>query len=175
MGRKTTQRAFEATNKWHLKRKTWMWLRKGNLKRESEFLLIAAQNNAIRTNYIKARIDKTQQNRKYKLCGGTNETINHIISECNKLAQKEYETIHDWARKVIHWELCKKLRFDQMNMRYWHKPESVLENETHNILLNFEIQTDHLISTRQSVLIIVNNKKRELEKLRTLLSRRTTE
>ena len=40
--------------------KTWTWLRKGNLKRETESLLIAAQDNAIRTNYIKARIDKTQ-------------------------------------------------------------------------------------------------------------------
>ena len=29
--------------------KTWTWLRKGNLKRETESLLIAVQNNAIRT------------------------------------------------------------------------------------------------------------------------------
>ena len=42
--------------------KTWMWLRKGNLKRETESLLIASQNNTIRTNYINARIDKTRQN-----------------------------------------------------------------------------------------------------------------
>ena len=36
-------------------KKTRTWLRKGNLKRETEYLLIAAQNNAIRTNLIKAR------------------------------------------------------------------------------------------------------------------------
>ena len=46
-----------------------MWLRKGNLKRETESLLIAAQNNTIRTNHIKARIDKMQQNSKCRLCG----------------------------------------------------------------------------------------------------------
>ena len=34
---------------------------KGNLKRETEILLIAAKNNAIRTNYVKARIDKTKK------------------------------------------------------------------------------------------------------------------
>ena len=39
--------------------KTWTWLRKGNLKRETESLLIATQDNAIRNNHIKARIDKT--------------------------------------------------------------------------------------------------------------------
>ena len=47
-------------------KKTWTWLRKGNLKRETESLLKAAQNNAIRINHIKARIDKTQQNSKCK-------------------------------------------------------------------------------------------------------------
>ena len=49
--------------------KTWTWLRKGSFKRETESLLIAAQNNAIRTNHIKAKIYKTQQNIKYRLCG----------------------------------------------------------------------------------------------------------
>ena len=44
--------------------KTRAWLRKGNFKRETESLLTAAQNNAIRTNHFKARIDKTQQNSK---------------------------------------------------------------------------------------------------------------
>ena len=33
------------------------WLQKENLKRETQSLLIAAQNNALRTNYIKIEID----------------------------------------------------------------------------------------------------------------------
>ena len=95
--------------------KTWTWLRKGNLKRETESLLIAAQDNAIRTNHIKARIDKTQQNSKWILCSDRDETINHIISECSKLAQKEYKARHDWIGKVIHWEMCRKFQFDHTN------------------------------------------------------------
>ena len=63
--------------------------------RETESLLIAAQNNAIRTNHIKVQIDKTHQNNKCWLCGDRDETINHIISECSKLAQKKYKTRHD--------------------------------------------------------------------------------
>ena len=82
--------------------KTWTWLRKGNFKRETESLLIAAQDNAIRTNHIKARIDKTQQNSKHRLCGDRDETINHKISECSKLAQREYKARHDWVGKVVH-------------------------------------------------------------------------
>ena len=39
--------------------KSWTWLRKGNLKKEAESLLIAAQNNSIWINYVEAKIDKT--------------------------------------------------------------------------------------------------------------------
>ena len=91
---------------------TWKWLRKGNFKRETESLLMAAQKSAIKTNYIKARIDKTQQNSKCRLCSDRDETINHIISKCSKLAQKEYKARHDWVGKVIPWEMCKKFKFD---------------------------------------------------------------
>ena len=62
--------------------------------RETKSLLIAAQNNAIRTNYIKARIDKTKQNNKWRLCDERNEMINHI-SECSELAQKENKSWYD--------------------------------------------------------------------------------
>ena len=38
----------------------WTWLQNGNLKRETESLIVAAQNQIIRTNLVKARIDKSQ-------------------------------------------------------------------------------------------------------------------
>ena len=134
--------------------------RKGNFKREKESLLITAQNNAVRTNHIKARIDKTQQNSKCRLCGDRDEAINHIISECSKLALKEYKTRYDWVGKVIHWKMCKKFKFDHTNKWYMHKPAPVLENDTHKLLWDFDIHTDHLISARRPALIIINKKKR---------------
>ena len=82
--------------------------RREKFKRETESILIGAQDNAVRTNHIKARIDKTQQNSKCTLCGDRDGTINHILSERGKLAQKEYKTRNDWVGKVIHTEMCKK-------------------------------------------------------------------
>ena len=116
--------------------KTWTGLRKENLKREKESLLIATQNNVIPTNHIKAGIDKTQQNSKCRLCGDRDEATNHITNECSKVAQKEYKTRHDWVAKVIHWEMCKKLKFDHTNKWYMHNPVSVLENDTYKLLWN---------------------------------------
>ena len=94
-------------------------------------LTSAAQNNAIRTNHIKARIDKTQQKSKCRLFGDWDETINHIISECSKLAQKEYKTRHDWVgNKVPIWpyeqmvyaqpSTCPRKWHAQTPMGLWH-------------------------------------------------------
>ena len=135
-----------------------MWLKKGNLKRETESLLIAAQKNAIRTNHIKERIDKTQQNSWCWLCCDRDETINHIINKCSKLAQKVYTTRHHWVKEVIYCQLCKKMKFDYSNKWHMHKPESVLKNETHKLLWHFEIQMDHLILARLPNLVIINKK-----------------
>ena len=129
--------------------------------RETESLLIAAQDNAIRTNHIKARIDKTQQNSKCRLCGDRDETINHIISECGKLAQKEYKARHDWVGKVVYWEMCRKFQFDDTNKWYMHNTAPVLENATHKLQWDFNIQTDRIIPARRPDLIIINNKKKK--------------
>ena len=123
---------------------TWTWLRKGNFKRETESLLMAAQNRRHNNQSYQARIDKTQKNNKCRLCGDRDETINHI-SECSKLALKEYKTRHDWVGKVIHWEMCKKFKFDHTNKWYMHNPVSIQENDIHKLLWNFDIQSDHLI------------------------------
>ena len=54
--------------------------------------------------------------------------------------------------QVIHLELCKKFKFDQTNKWYVNNPAFVQENETHELLWNFNIKTDHLISARRPTL-----------------------
>ena len=41
-----------------------------------------------------------------------------------------------------------------------HKPAPVLENDSHKLLWDFNIQTDHLIPARRLDLIIINKRKR---------------
>ena len=108
------------------------------------------QNISMKTSYIKVKIDNTQHNSKFRLCGEKDETVNLTISRCGKLAQKVYKTRHDLVEKLIYEELCKRLNFNHTYKWYMHKPESFLVNETHKILWDFEIQTDHLISVRRT-------------------------
>ena len=68
-----------------------------------------------------------------------------MIIEISKQEQTENETRDDWVEKVIHWELCKKLKIAHTTKWYIYKPESVQDNKMYKILWGFEIQTDHLI------------------------------
>ena len=47
----------------------WLWHRSTGIKRETESLIMATQEQAIRTNVIKAEIDKTQEESKCRMCG----------------------------------------------------------------------------------------------------------
>ena len=58
-----------------------------------EAMLCVTQGNAkqaIQTNYVKHKIDKRAQSPLRRMCDMKNETISQIVSECDKLAQKEY-------------------------------------------------------------------------------------
>ena len=93
---------------------------------ETERLVVAAQNQSIRTNLVKAKIDKSQKDTLRTLCKNANESINHAGSDYSKLAQKEYKRSHD---KTIHWKLDKKCNFEAGDKWYEHERESVLESE----------------------------------------------
>ena len=46
-----------------------------------------------------------------------------------------------------------------------YNPASVIDNDTHKLLWDFDIQTDNLISARRPGLIIVNKKKKRICKI----------
>ena len=92
---------------------TWSWLKQGSLKRETDALITAVQDQAIPTNYIKATIDKSQIDAKSRMYRDKNETVSHIVSSCSKLAQKEYKKRHNNVARAIHWDLSGKCGFDR--------------------------------------------------------------
>ena len=96
------------------------WLQNGDLKRETESLIVAAQNQSIRTNLVKAKIDKSQGDSLCRLFRKVDESIDHIVSGCSKFAQKEYKRRHDNLGKQYIGSLPEsvilKLEINGMNM-----------------------------------------------------------
>ena len=91
------------------------------------------------------------------MCGRADETINHLLSECCKMVQKEYKRGHDWMEKIIHWDVCKKNKIQVEEKWYEHEPAPVTENEECKILWDFNVQTDHVIEARRPDMIIIDN------------------
>ena len=46
----------------------WPWIQNGDLKMEKESLTVAAQNQIIRTNLVKAKIDKNRGDSLRRVC-----------------------------------------------------------------------------------------------------------
>ena len=71
-------------------------------------LIFEAQEQALRTNWIREHNDGQEVSEKYRMCGERNESITHLIAECKELAQKEYKQRHDNIARIVHLELCQK-------------------------------------------------------------------
>ena len=95
------------------KERSWLWLRKYDLKIPSEALICSAQEQAIRTNYVKYHIDKSVDSASCRMCGETGETVSHIVSERSKLAQREYKRRHDNVARMVHCKLCEKFYLEK--------------------------------------------------------------
>ena len=100
--KKNSQNEFK--NKWHEKRMygrfvremheeidkdlSCKWLVQSDLKVQTEGAICVAQEQALRTNYTKYKTDKTWENPLCRMCGERGETVQHIVCECKKLAQR---------------------------------------------------------------------------------------
>ena len=103
----------------------WQWLQNGNLKRETESLIFAAQEQAIRTNVIEGKINKSQEQIKCRMC---------------RLDRKAYLLGNLWSE----WNPCIKME----SKWYEHQPEAVIELNSCKILWDFTVQADHFITVR---------------------------
>ena len=90
------------------------------------------------------------------MCSNADETINHVVSGCPKLAQKEYKRRHDWIGRHIHWEICEANRIHLKPKQYDHQPEAVIENDLCKILWDFTIQADYFITARGPDMILID-------------------
>ena len=65
---------------------TWQWLQGWELKKETDGMIMAAQDQSLRTRYIQRATDGPNNSPKCKKCNHNDQTINHIASECPTLA-----------------------------------------------------------------------------------------
>ena len=94
------------------------------------------------------------------MCDKKSETISHIVSECEKLAQKKYKRRHSNVARINLWKLCGKYNLKKSEKWYEYDPEGVVENEEGKILWEVMIQCDTEIKAREPDKVLVNTNER---------------
>jgi hypothetical protein len=97
---------------------SYRWSKFGNIKGETESTIVAAQDQAISTNYSKDKILKEEVDRKSQLCKQHKETIDHPTSGCPILAKNEYLMRHGKVGVPLHYSICKALGIKTIDKWY---------------------------------------------------------
>ena len=76
----------------------WPWLRSGYVKRNTEAIIMAAQNQTWMSNID--GVDCT--------CYSVDESSMHMANGCKQLAKRHYMIRHNLFTIRVYWELCRK-------------------------------------------------------------------
>ena len=132
------------------------------LKAETEGLIIAAQDQSLATRSYHHRIIKDGTDPQCRICGRYEETIDHIISGCPKLAKTEYIHRHNKTAAYLHWKICREYNIKTADKWYEHQPNTVTENDEITILWDMPLQTDREISANRPDIIIKHKTKKDI-------------
>ena len=121
------------------------WLKSAGLKSETEGLIVAAQDQALKTKYMQAKIIKMAQIPTAEYVDDSKKQLDHITSGCPELAKTEYVHRHNKVATYVHWNICRNFDINVPDKWYEHQPEPVTEHQKAIILWDLPVHTDREI------------------------------
>ncbi|KAJ8033778.1 Retinol dehydrogenase 8 [Holothuria leucospilota] len=104
---------------------------------------------------------KVTTDSKCRMCTETDETMNHLVAGCQKLAATEYLERHNKVAAALHLEICRHYGIPTAEQHPWlHRPETVNETDRVKILWDFEVRTDKVITARRPDIIVVDKQEK---------------
>ena len=109
---------------------SYPWLKSGNIKGETESKIVAAQDQAISSNYFKNKILMEETESKCQLCKQHEETIDHLTSGCPIQVKNKYLMRHDKVCTHLHYSICKALGTETTDKWYTYTcPSQCMKRE----------------------------------------------
>ena len=137
--------------------RTWQWLSKSDLEIGTEALLCGAQEQATRRNYVKHHIKiRPVKAQCLDYVEKKNQSAQHLVSGCEKLAKRKYTRRHSNEVKKVYWDFCKKNELEHTKKWYEHIPEGAAENEKVKVLWDINVQCDNVIEARRPDIILID-------------------
>ena len=105
------------------------WLKAANLPGASEGLVVAAQDQALRTRYYEHHILHRNVSPTCRVCSAGLETVDHIVAGCSAIAPTDYTDRHNQVASIIHWNNCRQFQVPVESRWYWHQLDRLVETD----------------------------------------------
>ena len=103
---------------------SFQWMKHTGPKGETEELITATQHQALNTRYYSKHIIKQGMSDRCRKCHTQPDTVEHIISGCQRLATDQYLNRHNQVATQLHLDICRHYGIKgEAECRYQHKPE----------------------------------------------------
>ena len=132
----------------------YKWLRLSFLKFETEALITAAQDQALRTNAYNTNVLHCSSDPLCRLCHSFDETMFHILSSCPVLAPTGYLQRHNSVAALIHKRICEYYCIPTCEKPWLYSPQAVVTSNDVKILWDVDIRTDRIISAHSPDIVI---------------------
>ena len=83
--------------------RNWQWFKSGFVSKSVEQFICAAQEQALRTRWLRAIIEKEDISEKCRICGKQMGTIVNLVGGCEVLAEEGYERRHGRVGLKVYW------------------------------------------------------------------------
>ena len=124
---------------------------------------MAAQEQALRTRWFRAKIQKEDVSPKCRLCDEGDETVRHLSAGCSKLSKGPYKRRHDRMGLRVYWEICKQFGIDCSEKWFEEVPDTVRKRKDGEIEVWWDrpIETTVKLDHNRPDIIIINRQDNE--------------
>ena len=144
-------------------KETWQWLQGGYITKSMEGFIMAAQEQALRTRWFRAKIQKEDVSPKCRLCDGGDETVRHLAAGCSKLSKGPYKRRHDRMGLKVYWELCRQYGVRTSEKWYDEIPDTVRisEDGQYEVWWDRPIETTVKLDHNRPDVVVINRQDKE--------------
>ena len=122
-------------------KETYRWLKSSTLPAATEGLVVAAQDQALRTRYYERKILHRDVSPTCRMCSVGLETVDHIVAGCSALAPMDYTDQHNQLASIIHLDVCHHFGVPVESRWYRHHPDRLVETDNITMMWNTTIPT----------------------------------
>ncbi len=114
--------------------------------------------------YYSAKLQQQQPTTKCRFCGKKDETVYHVLSNCDALSPSDYVARHNAGLKCLFFALLKKHNLIDRTPAWYSpgKPSPVYENQTIKLTWDIPIFTEGVIQHNRPDVVLWDKEKRKI-------------